>query len=76
MTYFLLEATLNGCTCEFFFTINLFSLINGETLIISQETSLLNRMMRKQLTDPVFDQVSVPLSDTGHRKLNQRYVSF
>ena len=30
MTYYLLEATLNGCIRDFFLTISLFSLINDE----------------------------------------------
>ena len=37
MTYYLLEATLNGCIREFyffFFTINLFSLINGMAFLL------------------------------------------
>ena len=31
-------------------------------------------MIRKQSTDPVFDQVSVCLSDAAHRNTNQKYV--
>ena len=34
MTYYLLEVTLNGCICEIFFTINLFSLINSEAILL------------------------------------------
>ena len=31
-------------------------------------------MIRKQSTDPVFDQVSLRLSDVIYRNLNQKYV--
>ena len=33
-------------------------------------------MIRKQSTDPVFDPVSVRLSDAVHRNMNQKYVVF
>ena len=33
-------------------------------------------MIRKQSVDPVFDQVSVRLSDAAHRNMNQKYVFF
>ena len=33
-------------------------------------------MTRKQSTDPVFDQVSIILSDAANRNMNQRYVFF
>ena len=31
---------------------------------------------KEQSTDPVFDQVSVRLSDAAHRNINQKYVFF
>ena len=31
-------------------------------------------MIRKQSTDPVFDQVSVCLSGAAHRNMNQKYI--
>ena len=33
-------------------------------------------MIRKQSTDPIFDQVSVTLWDDAHRNMNQKYVFF
>ena len=33
-------------------------------------------MIRKQLTDPVFDQVNVRLSDAAPRNMNQKYIFF
>ena len=33
-------------------------------------------MIRKQSTDPVFEQVSVRLSDAAYRNMNQEYVFF
>ena len=33
-------------------------------------------MIRKQSTDPVFDQVSARLSDASNRNMNQKYVFF
>ena len=33
-------------------------------------------MIRKQSTDPVFDPVSVRLSDAAHGNMNQKYVVF
>ena len=76
MTYYLLEVTVNGCIREFFvlfwvfFTVNLFSLTNAEAVLLHQNRPLLNSMVREQSTDPVFDQVSVRLSDAAHRNMN------
>ena len=60
-----------------FFIINL-SLINGEAVLLyhNRPTSLLNWMIRKQSTDPVFDQISVRLSDTAHLIMKQKYIFF
>ena len=33
-------------------------------------------MIRKQSTDPVFDEVSVRTLDAAHRNMNQKYVFF
>ena len=33
-------------------------------------------MIKKQSTDPIFDQVSVTLWDDAHRNMNQKYVFF
>ena len=33
-------------------------------------------MIRKQSTDPVFDQISVRLSDTAHLIMKQKYIFF
>ena len=33
-------------------------------------------MIRKQPTNPVFDQASVRLLDTAHRNMSQKYVFF
>ena len=33
-------------------------------------------MIRKQSTDPVFDQVSVSLLDTAHSNMKQKFVFF
>ena len=33
-------------------------------------------MIRKQSTDPVFDQVSARLSGASYRNMNQKYVFF
>ena len=33
-------------------------------------------MIRKQSLSPVFDQVSIRLSDAAHRNMNQKYVFF
>ena len=38
MTCYLLEVTLSGCIREFFFIINLFSLINGKAVVASYIT--------------------------------------
>ena len=74
MTYYLLEATLNVCIRKFFL-INLFSLIMAKHFYYIT-IDLLNWIIRKQLTDPVFDQISVRLSDATHRNMNQKYVFF
>ena len=76
MTYYLLEATLSDCI-RGFFTINLFSLINGEALLLyHNRPQCFNWMIRKQSLDPVFDQVNIRLLDAAHRNMNQKYVFF
>ena len=62
----------------FFFTINLFCLINGEArqfyYIKIDLTVKLND--KETVNRSCFDQVSVRLSDAAHRNVNQKYIFF
>ena len=51
MTYYLLEATLNGCIRDyFFFSNNLLSLINGEAVLLYHN----RKMKENELFRPLF----------------------
>ena len=58
-----------------FFTINLFSLINGEAVLLYHHSPHC-WIEWKGNRDHVFAQVSVGLSDATHRNMNQKYVFF
>ena len=72
MTYYLLEATLSGYIRDFLLQL-IYSLWLMARRFYYITIDLLNWMIRKQSTDPVF--VSVCLSD-AHRNMNQKYVFF
>ena len=77
MIYFYQFYYLNFCICIFQRLWKLFMTYYFlEGTHISKWTSLLYGMIRKQSTDPVFDPVSVRLSDAVHRNMNQKYVVF
>ena len=68
MTYFLLEATLT------IYSLSLV-LIREFYYITIDLTVKLNDEVKKS-SNPVFDQVSVRLSDAAHRNMNQKFAFF